>query len=71
MFEVLFSVIISGILIMFCLFLYWFKFIYIDKDESGKEGEVIKINNKEKEDRNQKAYPVAPNFLKKVRKKKE
>ena len=68
MFEVLFSVIISGILIMSCLFMYWFKFIYIDKDEIGKEGEFTKINNKEKELRNQKLYPLTPN---KVRKKNE
>ena len=73
MLLLLFGVIASGILIMSCLFIYWFYFIYVDKDEENLKNQYTRIN-KDNEEGNRsktKLYPVDPNFLKKRRTKKD
>ena len=72
MLALLFGVIGSGILIMSCLFIYWFYFIYVDKDEENLKNQYTGINedNEEENKSKTKLYPVDRNFLKKRRLKK-
>ena len=73
MFGLLFAVIGSGILIMSLLFLYWIKYIYVDKDEENNKSQYTPISKEpeEKETNNQTLYQVDPNFLKKRKNKKD
>ena len=56
---------------MSCLFIYWFYFIYVDKEEENVKNTYTRIN-KDNEEENKvktKLYQVDPNFLKKRMKK--
>ena len=69
MLETLLAVVGSGFLIMTCLFLYWFKYIYEDKDEKNKKGQYTPLSKETEE--NDIYYKVDPNFLQKRKKKRE
>ncbi len=69
MLEVLFAAIGSGLLIMTCLFLYWFKYIYEDKDENNNKGQYSPLAKETEE--NDVYYQVDPNFLQKRKKKRD
>ena len=74
MFETLFIVIIIGAVIMACLFFYWIKYVYVERDVkdmrgysplSQNMGEKNYINNN-----NQTLYRIEPNFSNKEKNKK-
>ena len=69
MFEILFAAIGSGLVIMTCLFLYWFKYIYEDKDAKNNRGQYTPLAKEAQE--NDVYYQVDPNFLQKRKKKRD
>jgi hypothetical protein len=73
MFETLFIVIIIGAVIMACLFIYWIKYVYVEKDEKDMKGySPLSQNMVEKNfiNNNQTLYKIDPNFIKKRKNKK-
>ena len=58
---------------MTLLFLYWFKYIYVEKDDDYNRSQYRPIPNKyeDKDNKKQTLYQVDPNFLKKKRSKKD
>ena len=69
MLETLFAVIGSGLLIMTCLFLYWFKYIYEDKNKKNNKSQYSPLSKEA--DENNVYYKVDPNFLKKRKNKRD
>ena len=72
MFETLFIVIFIGAIIMSCLFFYWLKYVYVEKDdkEIRSRYSLLSQNINEKNNNNQTLYEVDPEFIKKAKNKK-
>ena len=72
MFGLLFGVIAVGAIIMACLFFYWLKYIYVEKDErrqySPLSQNINETNNNN--NNNKKLYKVNPDFIKKINERK-
>ena len=73
MFGLLFGVIGVGVIIMACLFFYWLKYVYVEKDEKDDRRQYTplsqnynEINNTNKKE----YYKVDPDFIKNANKKK-
>lgn len=74
MLGTLLAVIGSGFLFMTLLFLYWLKYIYVEKDDDNNKSQYKPISNKyeDKDDySNQTVYKVDQNFIKRKKKKKD
>ena len=67
MFEALFGAIFIGSIIMGSLFLYWLKYVYVEKDENDKRSQYSPIsqNVKDENNNNKTLYKVDPNFINK------
>lgn len=73
MLGLLFGVIGIGLIIMTCLFFYWFKYVYVEKDEKDDRRQYTPLsqNNNEGNNANKKIfYKVDPDFIQKVNKRK-
>ena len=74
MFETLLVVTIIGAIIMACLFFYWLKFIYVEKDETDIRSRYSplsqNINERNNNKNNQTLYKVDPDFINKKKNKK-
>ena len=72
MFGLLFGVIAVGAIIMACLFFYWLKYIYVEKDErrqySPLSQNINETNNNN--NNNKKLYKVNQDFIKKINERK-
>jgi hypothetical protein len=73
MFGLLFGVIGVGVIIMTCLFFYWLKYVYVEKDEKDDRRQYTplsqnynEINNTNKKE----YYKVDPDFIKNANKRK-
>ena len=73
MFGLLFGVIGVGVIIMACLFFYWLKYVYVEKDEKDDRRQYTplsqnynEINNTNKKE----YYKVDPDFIKNANKRK-
>ena len=65
MFEALFGAIFIGSIIMGSLFLYWLKYVYVEKDENGKRSQYSPLSQNVKNENNKTLYKVDPNFINK------
>lgn len=73
MFGLLFGVIGVGVIIMACLFFYWLKYVYVEKDEKDDRRQYTPLsqNNNDINNTNKKEYyKVAPDFIKSANKRK-
>ena len=73
MFGLLFGVIGVGVIIMACLFFYWLKYVYVEKDEKYDRRQYTPLsqNNNDINNTNKKEYyKVDPDFIKNANKKK-
>ena len=73
MFGLLFGVIGVGVIIMACLFFYWLKYVYVEKDEKDDRRQYTPLsqNNNDINNTNKKGYyKVDPDFIKNANKKK-
>ena len=73
MFGLLFGVIGVGVIIMACLFFYWLKYVYIEKDEKDDRRQYTPLsqNNNDINNTNKKEYyKVDPDFIKNANKRK-
>ena len=74
MFGLLFGVIGVGVIIMACLFFYWLKYVYVEKDEKDDRRQYTPLsqNNNDINNTNKKEYyKVDPDFIKNANKKKK
>ncbi len=73
MFGLLFGVIGVGVIIMACLFFYWLKYVYVEKDEKDDRRQYTPLsqNNNDINNTNKKEYyKVDPDFIKNANKRK-
>jgi len=73
MFGLLFGVIGVGVIIMACLFFYWLKYVYVEKDEKYDRRQYTPLsqNNNDINNTNKKEYyKVDPDFIKNANKRK-
>ena len=73
MFGLLFGVIGVGVIIMACLFFYWLKYVYVEKDEKDDRIQYTPLsqNNNDINNTNKKEYyKVDPDFIKNANKRK-
>ena len=73
MFGLLFGVIGVGVIIMACLFFYWLKYVYVEKDEKDDRRQYTPLsqNNNDINNTNKKDYyKVDPDFIKNANKRK-
>ena len=73
MFGLLFGVIGVGVIIMTCLFFYWLKYVYVEKDEKDDRRQYTPLsqNNNDINNTNKKEYyKVDPDFIKSANKRK-
>ena len=73
MFGLLFGVIGAGVIIMACLFFYWLKYVYVEKDEKDDRRQYTPLsqNNNDINNTNKKEYyKVDPDFIKNANKRK-
>ncbi len=73
MFGLLFGVIGVGVIIMTCLFFYWLKYVYVEKDEKDDRRQYTPLsqNNNDINNTNKKEYyKVDPDFIKNANKRK-
>ena len=73
MFGLLFGVIGVGVIIMACLFFYWLKYVYVEKDEKDDRRQYTPLsqNNNDINNINKKEYyKVDPDFIKNANKRK-
>ena len=73
MFGLLFGVIGVGVIIMACLFFYWLKYVYVEKDEKDDRRQYTPLsqNNNDINKTNKKEYyKVDPDFIKNANKRK-
>jgi len=74
MFGLLFGVIGVGVIIMTCLFFYWLKYVYVEKDEKDDRRQYTPLsqNNNDINNTNKKEYyKVDPDFIKNANKRKK
>jgi hypothetical protein len=74
MFGLLFGVIGVGVIIMACLFFYWLKYVYVEKDEKDDRIQYTPLsqNNNDINNTNKKEYyKVDPDFIKNANKRKK
>ncbi len=74
MFGLLFGVIGVGVIIMACLFFYWLKYVYVEKDEKDDRRQYTPLsqNNNDINNTNKKEYyKVDPDFIKNANKRKK
>ena len=69
MFGLLFGVIAVGAIIMACLFFYWLKYVYVEKDER-RQYSPLSQNINETNNNNKNFYKVSPDFIKKINERK-
>ena len=69
MFGLLFGVIAVGAIIMACLFFYWLKYVYVEKDER-RQYSPLSQNINETNNNNKNFYKVNPDFIKKINERK-
>ena len=73
MLGLLFGVIGVGAIIMTCLFFYWLKYVYVEKDEKDDRRQYTPLsqnNNEENNSNKNEFYNVEPSFIKKANKRK-
>ena len=73
MFGLLFGVIGVGVIIMACLFFYWLKYVYVEKDEKDDRRQYTPLsqNNNDINNTNKKEYyKVETDFIKNANKRK-
>ena len=73
MFGLLFGVIGVGVIIMACLFFYWLKYVYVEKDEKDDRRQYTPLsqNNNDINNTNKKEYyKVDPDLIKNANKRK-
>ena len=73
MFGLLFGVIGVGVIIMACLFFYWLKYVYVEKDEKYDRRQYTPLsqNNNDINNTNKKEYyKLDPDFIKNANKRK-
>ena len=73
MFGLLFGVIGVGVIIMACLFFYWLKYVYVEKDEKDDRRQYTPLsqNNNDINNTNKKEYyKLDPDFIKNANKRK-
>ena len=74
MFGLLFGVIGVGVIIMACLFFYWLKYVYVEKDEKDDRRQYTPLsqNNNDINNTNKNEYyKVDPDFIKNANKRKK
>ena len=73
MLETLLGTIFIGSIIMACLFFYWLKYIYVEKDDKDIRSRysplTTDVNIKNNNDNNQTLYKVDQNFINKKKSK--
>ena len=73
MLETLLGTIFIGSIIMACLFFYWLKYIYVEKDDKDIRSRysplTTDVNIKNNNDNNQTLYKIDQNFINKKKSK--
>ena len=70
MFGLLFGVIGVGVIIMACLFFYWLKYVYVEKDDRRQYTPLSQNNNDINNTNKKEYYKVDPDFIKNANKRK-
>ena len=72
MLGLLFGVIAVGAIIMTCLFFYWLKYVYVEKEEKDERRQYSPLSQDINETNNNKKsfYKVDPDFINKINKRK-
>ena len=72
MLGLLFGVVAIGAIIMACLFFYWLKYIYVEKEEKDQRRPYSPLsqNINETNNNNKNFFKVNPDFIKKINERK-
>ena len=72
MLGLLFGVLAIGAIIMACLFFYWLKYIYVEKEEKDQRRPYSPLsqNINETNNNNKNFFKVNPDFIKKINERK-
>ena len=72
MLGLLFGIIAIGAIIMACLFFYWLKYIYVEKEEKDQRRPYSPLsqNINETNNNNKNFFKVNPDFIKKINERK-
>jgi len=73
MLGLLFGVVAIGAIIMACLFFYWLKYIYVEKEEKDQRRPYSPLSqniNETNNNNNKNFFKVNPDFIKKINERK-
>ena len=73
MLGLLFAVVAIGAIIMACLFFYWLKYIYVEKEEKDQRRPYSPLSqniNETNNNNNKNFFKVNPDFIKKINERK-
>lgn len=73
MLGLLFGIIAIGAIIMACLFFYWLKYIYVEKEEKDQRRPYSPLSqniNETNNNNNKNFFKVNPDFIKKINERK-
>ena len=73
MLGLLFDIIAIGAIIMACLFFYWLKYIYVEKEEKDQRRPYSPLSqniNETNNNNNKNFFKVNPDFIKKINERK-